>query len=1016
MRLALLFCLLLTLVGLAQAPETADQLLPRMLELVKKGSLKEAIPLAERILQLTETARGPDHPDSAAMRNNLAELYFNVGEDGKAIQLYELALPVLEKAHGQIEGVGRGYMALGVCYEARGEFGKGEAALLRASTILEKSASATVLADALCFLGRVQQAAGKYALAEQALNKALAIHQKVAGPTSADAGVILNQLGLLYRDQAAFGKAEEALKQARSISERLTGPESVETSAAINNLAQLYSDMARYAEAEELYQRARVITEKALGPRDVKTAMVVTNLATLYISTGAFVQAKQLLLQTIPILEQACGPKHPTTATALNNLGFVHEKLREYAEGEAIYRKVLAIREECLGPRHPDTAHTLNDLAEIHRQQKNFAAAEPLFLRALSIWEEVLGPEHPITSVAVNNLAILYHSQGEYAKAEPLYVRALAIAESKVGPEHAETATVLENLARLRFDLGQQPASLELARRCDRARGATVAKVFSFTSEKQRLAFQASWQPYSLFGALGSAPDLARCVLRYKGLVLDSMVEDQRAALAGRNPELAAQVARLRQASERLMQLSLQSSQDSSRSAQVRQLEAEVEQGQAALARATTRLGQTRRALSVSADGVQKALPRESALVEFLRYSHNLGKNDWEERYGAVVLPPQGVPTWVPLGPARELEDAVAVYQARVRGQDPPSRAVRLPATAAGPGATEAILRLLYDRVWGPIQAALPAGTTMVILSPDAQLNFVSFATLVSPQGHFLGEDYVLAYVASGRDLLAAPRAQQKPGMVVFANPDFGTALTNGAAVAARRDVAGIRFEPLPGTANESQQLAELASRTGTPYQAYQGREATEASVHKVGSPRILHLATHGFFLPEVLTGTEGQTQIANPMQRSGVALSGAQATIDAWLKGQAPPPEADGILTAQEVGGLDLTQTWLVCLSACDTGTGEARAGEGVLGLRRGFVQAGAENLLITLWPVADRETAAFMNDFHQKAAAGGNAAQALAEVQREWLVRLRKERSVAAAASLAGPFVLTFQGAAPK
>jgi CHAT domain-containing protein len=131
--------------------------------------------------------------------------------------------------------------------------------------------------------------------------------------------------------------------------------------------------------------------------------------------------------------------------------------------------------------------------------------------------------------------------------------------------------------------------------------------------------------------------------------------------------------------------------------------------------------------------------------------------------------------------------------------------------------------------------------------------------------------------------------------------------------------------------------------------------------------PYILHLATHGFFEPEdsasdanpnesqapgIKSGLTKSRFFKNPMHRSGLALAGANTTIAAWKRGEAPSVEEDGILTAEDVSTLDLKGTWLVTLAACDTGSGEARAGEGVMGLRRAFVEAGAQNLHMTLWP----------------------------------------------------------------
>jgi CHAT domain-containing protein len=195
---------------------------------------------------------------------------------------------------------------------------------------------------------------------------------------------------------------------------------------------------------------------------------------------------------------------------------------------------------------------------------------------------------------------------------------------------------------------------------------------------------------------------------------------------------------------------------------------------------------------------------------------------------------------------------------------------------------------------------------------------------------------------------------------------------------------------------------------------------------NRIHAPYILHLATHGFFAKAdpnktpteseaFLNEQQGVTKskfFKNPMHRSGLALAGAQATIEAWKRDEVPAVENDGILTAEDVSTLDLQGTWLVTLSACDTGSGEARAGEGVMGLRRGFIQAGAQNLLMTLWPISDEVTVQIMSDFYEAAHKSGNAPGALAVVQREWLVRLRAEKGLAQAVNLAGPFIMSSQG----
>jgi CHAT domain-containing protein len=437
------------------------------------------------------------------------------------------------------------------------------------------------------------------------------------------------------------------------------------------------------------------------------------------------------------------------------------------------------------------------------------------------------------------------------------------------------------------------------------------------------------------------------------------------------------------------------------------------------LARQVAGLGKARRALSVTVAQVQSVMPQQAALIELLRYSHYLGKDKYEPRYGAIVISTSGEPRWVPLDEAEEIEKIVGLYQKSVRGK-------------TDEATLSSVLKALNNQVWAPIEKALPNDTKTIIISPDAELSFVSFATLLTPDDRFLGEKYSVRYVASGRDLLreTKPTAGTKTTMRVFANPDFGGIATaqpvdQKNVVALRslemRDLRGISLPSLPGTEKEAAELDVRARKSNWQPQTYLGPNATKAELRKVNSPRILHLATHGFFLPEIDIGTSNRAggaaeipkgKLVNPMHRSGLALAGAQRTLQAWAKGEVPPIENDGIVTAEDVGGLKLDSTWLVVLSACDTGGGEARAGEGVMGLRRGFVQAGAQNLLMTLWPISDETTVQIMLDFYDAAFKNGNAPQALADVQRDWLVKLRKERGLLDAVRLAGPFIMSSQG----
>jgi CHAT domain-containing protein/Tfp pilus assembly protein PilF len=818
-----------------------------------------------------------------------------------------------------------------------------------------------------------------------------------------------------------FNQAVPIAQELLELCEKAVGPDHPGTAQALNDLALLYNTKGDYAKAEPLYQRALKIHEKALGRDHPDTAWTLNNLAWLYVSMGDYAKAELFYRRALKIKEKALGRDHPDTAGTIHNLAWLYDLKGDHDKAKRLCERALKMCEKAVGRDHPDTAPFVNTLALQYDSMGYHDKAESLYQRALKIDEKALGPYHPDTGGVINNLARLYVSMGDHDKAEPLYQRALKILEKTLGPYHPDTAWTIYNLAVLKIDLGQAKDAMLLATRYQEAYERYLSNILSFTSEEQRLAFQRKIHPYTLFATLGSAGKLAQAVLRQKGVVLDSLLEDRLEAEASNDPKQREIITQLHGAKERLMQLDLEVRKDLSEAAQKQRaterekLSAEVEQFEAGLARQVAGLGRARRALGVTVAQVQSVLPKQAVLIELLRYYHSLGKRKYEDRYGAVVISPVGEPKWVPIGAAEEMEKDVRLYRKSVRGErDEPT--------------LRCVLKALQERVWTPIEKALPEDSKTVIVSPDGELSFVSFATLLTPDDRFLGEKYSIRYVASGRDLLRESKPSGNPMTVVFANPDFDSQATTQAtgsssAVALRRsiemrDLASIALPALPGAAKEA---AVLEKRAGKAVKVFLGPKATEAELSQVSSPRVLHLATHGFFLPEIELGKQTnllqhpgaipKTKLENPMHRSGLALAGAKRTLNAWSRGEVPPIENDGIVTAEEVGGLKLNGTWLVVLSACETGSGEARAGEGVMGLRRGFIQAGGQNLLMTLWPIYDQMAVKILSDFYEAADKTHNAPEALAEVQRIWLVKLRKN-SLSAAVGLAGPFIMSSQG----
>jgi CHAT domain-containing protein len=283
------------------------------------------------------------------------------------------------------------------------------------------------------------------------------------------------------------------------------------------------------------------------------------------------------------------------------------------------------------------------------------------------------------------------------------------------------------------------------------------------------------------------------------------------------------------------------------------------------------------------------------------------------------------------------------------------------------------------------------------LFSPDGALNLIPFAALVDEEGKYLAQRFEITYLTSGRDLLRlAAQSSARSSPVVMAAPDYGKSAAAGPLEtglkpvrSADLDRSGLVFKPLEGTAAEASALQGLLKLDRE--HVLTGRNATEGRLKALRGPRILHVATHGFFLTDreieraalkpvgFSSHTPPLPLSENPLLRSGLALAGAN--------GRRSGERDDGILTAAEAAQLDLRGTQLVVLSACETGVGKVQTGEGVYGLRRALVLAGAQTQVASLWKVADKATQELMVDYYQRLLKGEGRSAALRSVQEAML-----------------------------
>lgn len=851
---------------------------------------------------------------------------------------------------------------------------------------------------------------------EKKLSDALAeAHDELRSAGATGAGGVRARLRLadLYRGAGDYAAASPLYEDA--LATRRDAPEitPLEWAGALEGFADLQRRIRDYPQAERLQKETLVIRRKhAVASKELVSSL--HRLGRIFMDAGRFAEARPPLEEARGLSETIPGGLGIETGYLLKDLAEIDRALGDRSPAETAERAEKVLKEKPAGGKEqrPIWALIPGKMAEIIPA---IAGGEKGNERIAK-----LGPFNLETARSHSEQAELRQLAGDYAEAQWREERALDVREKLLGLAHPETIESLNRLGITLFDRNTPRQNIqELAQRALFGQSTQLDRVFAFPDETRRLAFHAGLQPYSLFALHGEVDGLAAAVLRFKGAVLDSLAEEKRLETAKRDPRWESLLNELRQAEQQLLAIHaepkgfLPADPAKKRSELDRHIQQIIQQITEA------GLGEGRLAPRAAVADVQRAIPESAALIEFIRYARYAGKNKWEPHFGAVVFMRSAAPQWVELGAAGGIEQTVKRYHACAQVR-------HAKASPEMQSDLEKALQALHVQIWQPITSALPSSgkITRLLLSPDGDLNFVSFAALIEPGGQFLGERYFISYIASGRDLLRRMKSVPHREVAVFANPDFSGA--------GKPDLRAWPFNTLEGTHTELDQLKQHAGTWGWKITPFEAAAATEERLRSLDPPYILHLATHGYSSSQgeaetsgiKVRGVQGTKALLNfppppsdsadnPMLWSGVALAGAQATVEARLRG-APTvaPENDGLLTAQEAGALRLDGTRLVTLSACSTGLGEVRSGEGVLGLRRGFARAGARNILMTLWPIEDGLTVTFMTQFYNRLHERGSATQALAEVQREWLVRLRREVGLHAAVNIAAPFLISFQG----
>ena len=1003
-----------------------------------------AAPDSECIAQ-SNTIVMPGLPDSSKFNSLTTEAYAlsKKGDNTKAIETFQQAVAVGEKTFGS------------------------DNPLIR---------------HALSGLAFAHSAIGNYAESIRLGQRVLAISERrYGGELASD----LLDLAIFFARAENYKEAIVLFERALRLRESIFGPESMESQRVLSHLAYCENRLNREARALSYLERCRTILQAKLPDAITERAQIEQMIAWNLEELGDLDRAVAVSTANLRLLEDKFGKRHPILISYLRTLGRQVGKKENHQEEVKLLRQALELSIAATGPKTQEAADlhgalatalancdqvdqavthayeavriieavsgSANDrlllhlpgLAIVLNKHGDQQAAMGIWEQNLSLAKQLYGEEHPKYARALGGLASGAALIKDYVRADELAKRSLGIYERNLGRFDRTMTGALNLMALIRVQQGDDVGAVEkLAEMLSVIRFNFPEDILSLASP-DRMKFIDRFRFLSeMVHSIGSGAELKTslagrttiCAMA-EALALDkASLLRLEAAESAMESDQQTQTRVLRDqyqsARLRLKRLEELKAEPTARLRGQRELYAELREIETQLASRVSLVEEAVRGRNLTLNHIASSLPKESVLVDFVRYRRyelgtrtNRWKEAWREEHFACYLthrPAPGMPELqvdrVNLGEAAPIDGAISdLHHLFAEGRLAPSR-------------LEPVLQRLRMLIYSPLARHI-TNVSHLIICPDAQLGRLPFELLpVDAKGRLLVEDKLITYVGSGRDVARLAKTRSSipvSAPLVMGNPDFNLDFarssrpeddpskvasrssepgTNGQSFFTRaapnrmrsQDISsrGLKFNPLPGSEREARSVATLLGRDAI---VRLGAAARESELKAVVSPSVLHLATHGFFLtdqefkrtnsflePWRLAGEftpypRAQEQDwENPLIRCGIALAGvnhASSITNALAE--------DGLLTGLEASLLNLQGTKLVILSACDTGSGDVKIGEGVMSLRRAFTIAGAETVLASHWKVNDEATSLLMTEFIRRWKAGEPRGQAWRQAQ---------------------------------
>ena len=939
--------------------------------------------------------------DTVAMRHKVDSIYALV-QQKYAVSDYKGALDLLLEAEpfdeilSSAEFHAEYITNLGTIYFYVGDKGNALKYYIKASEFIKINIGAETsnYAQALSNVGLMYTSIGEYPNAHEFYAQASEIYNKINATESAGYASLLTNIGVINYYLGYYLDAINYYKQSLEIRKKTIGENHPDYATTLNNIGLLYTLMDDYKKALNCYMQAAEIWKNTYGEEYRDYATVINNIAINYKQIGDYQNALKYNLQVLEIRKKVLGIEHPDYAKSLGNIGDVYYLLNDPENALKYNQRALEIVKRNLGENHPYYFQVLNNIGSIYYGIEDYQTALKYHLQAMELRGKVLGTQHPGYAESANNVGLAYQSLENNDTALKYFNEALET-QAILGKEHNEYATILNNISLSYYKMSNMKKAAIMNSQALAICKNNLMRNFSFMTAHERETYWDSHKTVFNNGICYSfstdndtliEKNAYNIELIKKGLLLISEISLTNIIMESGDKALIAEYNDLKK-----MNLSLNEELEktiSERTLNCDSLVGEIQKKERHLIESSKEFGDATNFININWKDVQNSMKDNDVAIEF---THHKFKTD-TTKYAAIVLAKDmESPVFVPLFNDKDIAcmlRGIAPVKPDVPTEDENRGATTVAAKRQGIYESTN----LYNALWKPLEKYFPQNPR-IYFAPSGELHQIAVEYAPIDHNKTISDKYEMYRVSSTRFLAMDYMHKPLKNAVLYGGIYYDSDTTTMKQESDRfttrsidinsfadlnRDESHGSLSYLPGTKTEVDDILDKLKKKKIKTTLYEGSQANEESFKALSGKNlnVLHIATHGFFLPtdEKLSGDQSLIQ-------SGLLLSGANY---AWQNQPLPEGIEDGILTAKEISFMDLRKTDLVVLSACQTALGEI-TGEGVFGLQRGFKKAGARTIIMSLWPVDDNATLLMMTQFYANLTKGMTKREAFLAAQNK-------------------------------